>query len=182
MKGSNLSYEDPFAAAPTNDEVADEAQQASAPAPAAEPTVVKAASVPAGSDGKIVQTYKEGAGFDSSWVVVHSNTIDEALGITYDPKFKELLDRTKLIASAFRGGAPAAPQNRGGGGGGQRSNAPQGATQPPAWAPPKPFDDFVYRSGVSKSGYNVGETWHAWMPPTRDDPQGRKPQYFKNPN
>lgn len=78
-------------------------------------------------EGKIVLTYKEGAGFDSSWTVVHANSVEDAKAILKDPEFKELLDLSKKAAAYFRGGstptAPAAAQ--------PLSNVPAGAQSAP---------------------------------------------------
>lgn len=91
------------------------------------PAVVKTAAVGDG-EGKIVLTYKEGAGFDSSWTVVHANSVEDAKAILKDPEFKELLDLSKKAAAYFRGGstpsAPAAPAPA-------RSNVPAGAQSAP---------------------------------------------------
>lgn len=120
--------------------------------PEPKPTVVKAPSVQSG-EGKIVHTFKEGAGFDASWTVVHANTVAEAKAILSDPDFKALLDQSKKVAAYYRGGAvAAAPANR---------PAPQAATAPPAGTPEPPGPDWTYKTGVGKNG----KTWRAWMPP-----------------
>jgi hypothetical protein len=87
------------------------------------------------------------------------------LALLHDPEFKALLDRQWAISDyCHKGAAAPAPANNGGGR--PQSAAPQGATDAPAWAPPKPFDDFVYKTGVSKKN---GKVWHAWMPPQQGD-------------
>lgn len=153
-----MTIADPFADAP-----AEEAPVAEAPKTAA-PAVAQT------GEGKIVMTFKEGAGFDTTWNVVHANNVDEALSLLSDEKFKELLDRQKKVASYFRGGSsavPAAPAANG---------RPAGATEAPSWAPPKPYDDFVYKTGFSQK---TGKTWHAWMPPQKGD---NRPAKFFNEN
>lgn len=150
-----MSYEDPFATAPADDEAQ------------AEVKVIKTPSVQEGADAKIVMTFKEGSGFDATWNVVHAANAAEAKSILLDPEYKELLELQKKAASFFRGGAASASA---------RPAAPAGATQPPAWAPPKPYDDFVYKTGVSKAG----KVWHAWMAPERGD--DRPAKWFYPPN
>lgn len=103
-------------------------------------------------EGKIVSTYKEGAGFDASWTVVHAASVEDWFSITNDPRFRELLDLQKKIAGYFRGGATAAPT--------QRAGQPAGAMQAPADAGDPPGPGWVYKTG-SKNG----KVWKAWMPP-----------------
>lgn len=117
------------------------------------------------NDGKIVLTFKEAAGFDASWVVVHAGSVAEANEILDDyAGFKALLDKVKNVATAFRGGAPSKGGNGGGGGGsrggGGRSGQPPASKQPPPGTPPAPDDSYEYKTG-SKNG----NPWHAWMPP-----------------
>lgn len=122
------------------------------------PAVVKTAAVGDG-EGKIVLTYKEGAGFDSSWTVVHANSVEDAKAILKDPEFKELLDLSKKAAAYFRGGstpsAPAAPAQA-------RSNAPAAAEAAPDGDSRQcKHGEMVYRTG-SKNG----RTWKAFMCPS----------------
>lgn len=143
MKGNNLSYEDPFDSAPDENVV----EQPAVP----EPTVVVKSTAVADGEGKIVSTYKEGAGFDSSWTVVHAASVDDWFAIHEHPRFKELLDRQKKIGSYFRGGAaPSA--------GGDRRGSSPGA--PPTAAQEAPggekrfceHGEMMFKSGVSKAG------------------------------
>jgi len=166
-----LSEFDPFDTAPADTEAQEtvveesvfDAPPADAPKKAApKKAVVKSASV-GGDEGKIVLTFKEGAGFDSSWTVVHANNVSEANEILSDPAFKELLDRSKKVAAYFRGGAAAKPASGGGGGGNGR---PAGATEPPSWFPPSPGDGWQYKTGLKKDGSG---TYHAWAPPRGSD-------------
>lgn len=123
-------------------------------------------------ESKISLTFKGAGGFADRWLVAYVANPEEGLTLLNDPKFKELLDLSKRIASYDGAGAPvAAPQ---GGNTGGRQGAPQGA-QAPSWAPPKPEHDFVYKTGVSKAG----KTWHAWMPPTKED--NREAKFFWPP-
>lgn len=122
------------------------------------PAVVKTAAVGDG-EGKIVMTYKEGAGFDSSWTVVHASSVEDAKAILKDPEFKELLDLSKKAASYFRGGstpsAQAAPAQA-------RSNAPAAAQSAPDGDSRQcKHGEMVYRTG-SKNG----RTWKAFMCPS----------------
>jgi hypothetical protein len=73
-------------------------------------------------------TFKFEGNYSSPWVVIHAADAAEALGVTRDPSFKELMDRTKLLADVYlspsdkpdapqaapkaRQGAPAAGQRR----------------------------------------------------------------------
>ena len=151
-----MTLVDPFATTEAPAETATEA-------PTAAPAVVNNAST--GTDPKIVLTFKEGTGFDSSWIVVHANNVDDADALL-DQKFADLMAKTKKVAAHFRGGS--APSS----GGAPASNGrPAGATEAPSWAPPKPFDDFVYKTGVSAKN---GKTWHAWMPPEKGDSRPAK--------
>ncbi|QGH79721.1 hypothetical protein SEA_ANON_50 [Gordonia phage Anon] len=179
-----MSLPDPFAApAPVEQAPVAEAPFTPDPTPAAQPAaqVVQTKPVaPASADGKVVLTFKGGRDFDAPWIVIHADGLDEAAEFvgTKAGVLAELMTRVQAAGQHFAGQAPAKPA----GGGGQRSGgggAPQGATEAPAWAPPKPFDDFVYKSGVSKSGRNAGKTWHAWMPPQKGD--GRDAVFFNAP-
>lgn len=125
--------------------------------------VAKTASV---DEGKIVLTFKEGAGFDSSWVVVHANTVGEARETLLDPEFKELLEQSRKVASFYRGGSGPS------GGGRPATGQPKAATEPPPGAPPAPGPDWQYKSGLKKDGKGM---WQAWMPPRGSD---EKPVWF----
>jgi hypothetical protein len=124
-------------------------------------------------DSKIVLTFKEGTGFDSSWIVVHAGSVSEADALL-DQSFADLMAKTKKVASHFRGGG--APS----GGGRPASSAPAGATEPPPGSPASPGEGWVYRSGVTKSGRNAGKVWHGWMPP-QGSPDHIKPLFFDAP-
>lgn len=109
--------------------------------------VVKTAAV-GGGEGKIVSTYKEGAGYDASWTVVHAVGVDDWFDIHDHPRFKELLDRQRKVATYFRGGQNAAAAPARGGGA-----APQQAQEAPGGE--KRFcshGEMVFKSGVSKAG------------------------------
>lgn len=131
-----MSYEDPFASPPAEGE-------------AWEPTVVESPAVEAGEATEIVMTFKEGAGYDASWMVVHAANTADAKSVLLDPAFKELLELQKSAAAFFRGGnakpsvgsAPAvtgAPQ--------QAQEAPNGEERFCS------HGKMQYRSGISKAG------------------------------
>lgn len=172
-----MSDFDPFDSVPADDEGQEpeaeesvfDAPPADAPAPKKAAVKKAAAKAPVGDEGKIVLTFKEGAGFDSSWTVVHANNVSEANEILSDPAFKELLDRSKKVAGYYRGGAASAPAKPASSGG-----RPAGATQAPAWMPPPPGDGWVYKSAMKKDGSGV---YHAWAPPRGTDAQWK----FHNP-
>jgi len=100
--------------------------------------------------GKIVSTYKEGAGFDASWTVVHASSVDDWFAIHSHPRFQELLDIQKKTAGEFRGGAVQAAPSRGAG--------PAGASAPSR--PDNVPEHFTFRSGVKN-----GKAWKGWFPP-----------------
>lgn len=161
-----MSEFDPFDNVPADIE-SEEVEVQEAPK---KPPAKKAAAKAVGSDeGKIVLTFKEGSGFDSSWTVVHANNVEEANGILSDPAFKELLDRSKKVAGYYRGGAASGGARPAGGGSG---GAPAGAQQPPSGAPAAPGPDWQYKTGLKKDGNG---TWQAWMPPRGSD---AKPVWF----
>ncbi|AUV62006.1 ribonucleoside reductase class II [Mycobacterium phage SWU2] len=161
-KGTTLSY-DPFAS--SQDEAQAEAPAAAeapkkAPAKKAAPKVTNVSTT---SEGKVVLTLKGGAGFDAPWIVIHAEDLQDANDQVTGENGDLLVDTmTKLQGAATKfvelGGGSRS--TGGGGGGGGRRGAPPQAKQPPADAPPKPGDDWVYKSGTSARG-----PWQAWMPP-----------------
>lgn len=158
---------DPFAAAPT-----EEAQTETA-APATEAPASTPAPRPAGpSEGKLVVTLKGGSGFDAPWIVIHADDAADALS-QFDDTLAALMGKAQQAASHFTGLRPASPNS----GSSPRivSGQPQGSIDAPAWAPPKPYDDFVYKTGVSAKN---GKVWHAWMPPQKGD--ARPAKFFYN--
>lgn len=168
-----MTIADPFASAPAQEEAQQPASEPAAQPAAAEKPAVQNVFAP--GEGKIVTTLKAGAGYDQPWVVIHANSVEESNALL-DQKFADYLGRVKKVAAFFNGGGvPVQAQNNGGGQ--QQSNGrPQGATEPPAWAPPKPYDDFVYKTGFSQK---TNKTWHAWMPPTKGD--NREALFFNPP-
>ncbi|SKD60951.1 Uncharacterised protein [Mycobacteroides abscessus subsp. massiliense] len=135
------------------------------------PAVVKTAAVGDG-EGKIVLTYKEGAGFDSSWTVVHASSVEDAKAILKDPEFKELLDLSKKAAAYFRGGSTpaAAPPAQ------ARSNAPAAAQSAPGG------DTRQCKHGEMqyKTGSKNGRTWKGFFCPTpKDTPDQCSPEFLR---
>jgi len=170
---------DPFAAAP-----ADEAQAppenapsepvfnappaespAKAPAKKAAPKAAKAAAGPEDTPGRVTLTFKGGRDFDAPWIVIHAADLEDAYeqvsGVNA-AKLAQIMERTQIAGQHFAklGGNDAAAGQRP-----QRQAAPAQAQQPPAGAPAAPGPDWVFKTGVSKSGRNAGQTWQAWMPP-----------------
>lgn len=137
---------------------------AQADEPATNPVSEAPPKVEKPGEGKIVLTFKEGSGFDASWIVVHAESVADADAILNE-QFAELMVKAKKVAAHYRGGAPSASSAPARSGGGRKD--------PPANAPAKPFDDFVYMSGLSKA---TGKPWQAWMPPEKGD--SRKPLFF----
>lgn len=139
VKGNQLSYEDPFDSLPD-----DNVKEVAVVSEVGDTTVVKAPSVGDG-DGKIVSTYKEGAGYDASWTVVHANGVDEWFAIHDHPRFPELLAKQKKVASFFRD-KPTAPVQQ------APSSAPQGASEAPGGE--KRYcnhGEMVFKTGVAKA-------------------------------
>lgn len=123
--------------------------------------------------GKVVLTFKGGTGFDAPWIVIHATDLQDAYNQTTGENATLLASVMSQVHKAGAHFTSNGPVNTGRGGNtGARSNAPQGATEAPSYAPPKPFDDFVYKSGVSKAG----KAWEAWMPPQKGDT--REPKFF----
>lgn len=135
-----MSFEDPFDTAEVEAE------------PVADAVVADIPEVPAKTkvgdgEGKIVLTFKEGAGYDASWTVVHASTVAEANAILSDPEFKALLDRSKKVASYYRGGSTPPQQAA------AQPGTPPGSQEAPGGE--KRYcnhGEMVYKSGVSKAG------------------------------
>jgi hypothetical protein len=129
-------------------------------------------------------TYKSAAAYDAPWITTDFPSIDVAHArmteVARQTKLVELFGITVKASGAFwntlsatrpnaqaptAAAAPSQPAAQ---------SAPQGATQPPVGAPPKPFEDFVY---VTKFSAKTNKAWHAWMPPTKGD---SRPALFFN--
>lgn len=180
MRGKYLSIDDPFATTPADDEAQTVLVEEPAPA-AVESAPIPAAVAAAGDSEKVRITIKSGAGYDVPWLTADFPSIDVAHAklteASRQKKLVEIFDVTARASAKFQelvGGNAPAPA--GGDNKPAQSRAPQGAKEPPAWAPEKPYDDFVYKTGVSKSS---GKTWHAWMPPQQGD--SREAKFFYPP-
>lgn len=151
-----MSYEDPFNSAPAETAVAE-----------GNPDKVTVTPAPDGGV-EVSLTFKGGRDFDAPWIVVRTQSVEEAYEqmTTKGELLGKLMDRVKNAGRHFSG-APAPS-----GGGQPQRKPPQASQEAPSWAPPKPYDDAVYKTGVSKAG----KTWHAWMPPTKED--SREPKFF----
>lgn len=179
MKGSNLSYEDPWASAPA-DTQADEAQNAPASAPATVTTAAAAAvdsvSVQHSTDG-VSATFKFAGAYSDPWVVVKGADPADVYAKISTPEFKALMDRVQQIAGVYAGSAAKPAGNAGGGGGGQqRQAAPKQAQEAPNGE--KRFcehGEMEFKSGVSKAG-NAYQLFSCTAP--RD--QQCKAQYLNN--
>ena len=137
-----MSYEDPF------DNIPDENVKEVPVAEEPKTTVIKSEAVGAG-EGKIVSTYKEGAGYDASWTVVHAASVDDWFAIHEDPRFPALLEKQKKVASFFRG-KPAVEAAKSEA---PASRAPQQSQEAPGGE--KRFckhGEMLFKSGVSKAG------------------------------
>lgn len=119
-----------------------------------EATPKKQPALPEG-ESKIVTTLKGGAGYDAPWIVIHSNTPEEALAVLEAESVKRLIDQTKKVASYFSG-SPARDNRKAPGVKGK----PKAATTPPAGSPACP-EGWSYRTGISKAG----KPWQAYFPP-----------------
>lgn len=163
--------DDPFAPK-TPEPVVVESGGGGAGAQGTAPVVVKTAAVGDG-EGKIVMTYKEGAGFDSSWTVVHANSVEDAKAILKDPGFKELLDLSKKAAAYFRGGSTSAPAATAQ----PQSNVPAGAQS----APNNETRSCKHGAMTYKTGSKGGRTWKAFMCPTpKGAPDQCDPQWIRD--
>lgn len=164
---------DPFATAPDEAQVPAVAPESPAQAPAATAEVTTPAPVSAPAEGhrtEIVTTFKAGSSFDQPWVVIHAGSVAES-DTLLDQEFADYLGKVKRVAGFFNGGgsAPAASAPL-------QNGQPAGSVEAPAWAPAKPFSDFVY---VTKVSAKTGKPWHAWMAPGKGD--SRDPLFFNPP-
>lgn len=121
MKGSKLSIEDPWGAAPA--EPAEEA-------PSKVDVSVKPVIV-GGSEGKLTLTFKGAGGYGDRWIVAHVANPSEGLELLNDPQFKELLELSKRIAAYDGSPQGGPPQSGGQAAPAQQSRAPQQAQEAP---------------------------------------------------
>jgi|SRR5690606_14341081 len=126
-----------------------------APAPAVEETPavtapVVSSVVPSG-DGKVVVTLKGGTGFDAPWIVIHADSVADALR-QFDADLASLMEQAQKASAKFAelsskpAAAPAAQSRPSTAAPAGASQAPNGQTETCA------HGEMVYRSGVSKAG------------------------------
>lgn len=115
---------------------------------------------------KITSTYKGGTGFDAPWIVIHSDTLEDALEQAKNPVLKELMEATQAGGQHFAGMGKSAPAA----GGNDRSGQPQASQTAPAGSPDCP-PGWEYKSGISKAG----KPYKGYFPPRGDE---SKPIFF----
>ncbi|MGW6624259.1 hypothetical protein ACWF99_23845 [Nocardia sp. NPDC055002] len=171
--------EDPFATAadeaqaePVTDSPADDSPFNEPPAEAPKKTAAKKAApkkavakLEQNDGGKVTVTLKGGKDFDSPWIVIHADSVEDAyeqMSGDSGTLLAELMDKVAKAGGFFASKAPAKPAggnggggNRGGGysGGGGGNGRPQAAAEAPGGE--KRYcnhGEMVFKSGVSKAG------------------------------
>ncbi|ALA07861.1 hypothetical protein SEA_EXPLOSIONERVOSA_50 [Mycobacterium phage ExplosioNervosa] len=161
-----MSYEDPFATAPADDEAQAQPVDGGQPATTANPVPAPqpaAQVVNVSATGDLSVTFKGDGSYSAPWIVPKYTSVDQALvDLGVDPdevaklgqgqKWFALFDRAAKMNQHFAtltgGGKPA---TTGGGGGGQRQAPPKAATEAPNGE--KKFckhGEMEYKSGTSK--------------------------------
>lgn len=115
------------------------------------------------SQAKIVTTLKGGSGYNAPWVVIHSDTPEEALNVLKNEDIRELLDQAKKVGEYFGGASQAGPKNA--------NSQPVASKQPPANAPECP-EGWEFKSGISKRN---NKPWKGYFPPRGSN---EKPIFF----
>jgi hypothetical protein len=134
-----------------------------------------------GSEGKIVSTFKGGRDYNAPWVVVHSESVEEALNTINDKQFAELLTRVQAASKYFEGQAPvsegAVAQNTSQNGSQPRTQGkPAAATEGPWGTQSCKHGTKVFRSGTGDDG-NV---WQGYFcPAPRNSSDKCKTQYVR---
>lgn len=174
---------DPFATRkPADEDAADAAAEdvvetpAKAPAKAKTPAKKETPTVTTSSEGKIVVSFKGGAGYADPWVVIHADDAQEALDLLSGDEAAitaELLTRTAAVAKYFHDQVGSNPQ------GSQERTAgkPAGATQEPSGETRScEHGNMQYRAAKPESG----KTWRGFFCPTPKDTPGQcKPVFLK---
>ncbi|QXO13328.1 hypothetical protein SEA_TROOPER_51 [Mycobacterium phage Trooper] len=151
MKGSNLSYEDPWSTAPAQPEPQPEPEPVQAPVTTtATAAAVDSVSVQHSTDG-VSATFKFAGAYSDPWVVVKGSDPADVLSKVNTAEFKALMDKVQQIAGVYAGSGAKPAGNAGGGAQAQQSRAPQAAQEAPGGE--KRFcahGEMEFKSGVSK--------------------------------
>lgn len=107
---------DPFMDDPTPESIWDEGEQDSKDNEKESKVLVQN-----NNDGKVVVTLKGGSSFDSPWIVIHADSIEDADNQLNDKALGKLIDRTSEVGQHFanKGGGSAPPKQ-------QSSDKPKG--------------------------------------------------------
>lgn len=155
-----MTLADPFAKAPVADEAQSNtpAENTNQEAPITTTVTTKSAPNAAGvgADGKVVLTFKGGAGFDAPWVVIHADGIQEAHEFVSGDNaslLAQVMERVQSAAKHFAGMAPASSGQRSGGAPRSGGGAPAAAQAAPGGETRQcAHGEMVFKSGVSKAG------------------------------
>ncbi|QFG11851.1 hypothetical protein SEA_SEMPERFI_51 [Mycobacterium phage SemperFi] len=155
MKGSHLSYEDPWSSAPAQQSEPEPPAPAAAPvATTASAAAVDSVSVQHSTDG-VSATFKFAGAYSDPWVVVKGADPADVYAKISTPEFKALMDRVQQIAGVYAGSGAKPAGNAGGGAQQQQSRAPQPAQEAPGGE--KRYcshGEMQFKSGVSKKTGN----------------------------
>lgn len=149
MKGSNLSYEDPWGSPEPPTQPEPEQAPAAQTTSTASAAAVDSVSVQHSTDG-VSATFKFSGAYSDPWIVVKGADPADVLGKITTPEFKSLMDKAQQIASHYAGASKPAG-NAGGGAAQQQSRAPQAAQEAPNGE--KRYcqhGEMEFKSGVSK--------------------------------
>lgn len=152
MKGTHLSYEDPWGSVPAQNDYAPSPEPAQPPATAASVAVSDSVSVQHSTDG-VSATFKFAGAYSDPWVVVKGSDPADVLAKVNTREFKDLMDRVQQIAGMYGASGGKGSPPAGGGQRQQQSRAPQQAQEAPNGE--KRYCDhgeMVFKSGVSKAG------------------------------
>ncbi|GAB4584449.1 hypothetical protein [Nocardia sp. IFM 10818] len=174
-----MGFPDPFSSAseaqdtqPTNGGSVFDAPAAPAAAPARP-------AAPSG-DGKVVLTFKGGAGYDAPWVVIHAADLQDAynqVSAENAALLASVMQETQRAGQYFSGLGGSAPKGGTGGGGQQRQQqrAPQ-ESAPGGESRQCQHGEMQFKSGVGKNG----KPWKAFMcPAPRNAPDQCSPEFLR---
>ncbi|KZM68868.1 hypothetical protein [Nocardia terpenica] len=175
-----MGFPDPFSGAAAASEAQD-AQPASGGSVFDTPPAqaVKAERPVAAGDGKVVLTFKGGAGYDAPWVVIHAADLADA----YDQVSGEnstllasLMKEVQAGGQFFSSLGSSAPKGGSGGGGGQRQQRAPQESAPGGQSRQCSHGEMVFKSGVGKNG----KPWKAFMcPAPRNAPDQCDPDFLR---